>query len=963
LFGNGSQLTGLPENYGNANVSSFLPTYTGVVGAGSVSATGNIQGNYVLGNGALLTGLPATYSNANVAAFLPTYSGNISAGNVSAVSNITAAVLKTSGVTGNIVGANYVSANFYLGDGGLLSNIGSNYSNANVANFLPTYSGTVTANVVSATGNITGNYFIGNGSQLTGITAGTNYSNANVSAFLPVYTGNIAAGNVSATGNIAGNYILGNGALLTGITANYSNANVSAFLPTYTGNIQAGNINTIGNVGNITGADYVIANYFVGDGGNLQLNRANTHIIPSLGNAYTLGNATNPWQSLFVSGNTIFVGNVAISTGGSNTLFVGNEAVVTLDATNPGNIGFTGNVTANYFIGDGSQLTNLPLGNYSNANVANFLPTYSGAVTANTVSATGNITGSFILGNGSQLTGISANYSNANVTAFLPTYSGNLSAGNISTTGTTGNISGPNIVTANTYLGSGGSLDLTNMTGHIVPATTNAYTLGNSLNRWNSAWIAGTVTGGYFSGDGGGLSNVGGGGSYGNADVIVLLANYGNNIISTTSSITAANFVGDGSLLTNLPPSPSTYGNANVAAYLPTDSTIIGISSNITTLQGQVYANANVAAYLPTYSGNITANVITANTVTANIAGANVVGEVAVANTVSNPVQSNITAVGTLTSLSTGSLNISGQLTANGNAQFNGNVFFAGNVTLPGNINQISGNSGQFFGNASSGFGALYAGLPAGYTLLNQEITQFAASFAGYTQVSLRNIDGGGQATGDFVVTADNGTDTSNYIDMGFTGSGYNGALANNSLGTSVFDNDGYLYTQGNASTGHGNLVIGSNQANGVVRIIAGASNLADVRITVSASGANINGTVTAANFVGDGSQLTNLPQASSIGTVTTGATITPAATNTQYNVTALAQSATIAAPSGSPQDGAKLVIRILDNGTAQSLTWNAIYQTVGTTLPTTTVANQIIYVGCIYNSQSSSWNVVSVAQ
>jgi hypothetical protein len=175
--------------------------------------------------------------------------------------------------------------------------------------------------------------------------------------------------------------------------------------------------------------------------------------------------------------------------------------------------------------------------------------------------------------------------------------------------------------------------------------------------------------------------------------------------------------------------------------------------------------------------GNFTE--VTANTLAgdgsqiANITGANVTGEVSSANVVTNPSQTAITQVGTLTSLTTGSLNTTGQFTANGNAQFNGDAYFAGNVTIPGNINQISGNSGQFFGNVVTGFNALYAGLPAGYTLLSQEITQFSASFNGYTQTSLQNLNGGDEATGDFVITADNGTDFINHIDMGMAGSGY----------------------------------------------------------------------------------------------------------------------------------------------------------------------------------------------
>ena len=76
---------------------------------------------------------------------------------------------------------------------------------SNVAVFATT--GTYVTGVVSATGNITGNYFVGNGSQLTGV-AGT-FGNANVVANLaalgsnPVSTtGNITAGNMSTAGVI-----------------------------------------------------------------------------------------------------------------------------------------------------------------------------------------------------------------------------------------------------------------------------------------------------------------------------------------------------------------------------------------------------------------------------------------------------------------------------------------------------------------------------------------------------------------------------------------------------------------------------------------------------------------------------------------------------------------------------------------------------------------------------------------
>jgi hypothetical protein len=99
------------------------------------------------------------------------------------------------------------------------------------------------------------------------------------------------------------------------------------------------------------------------------------------------------------------------------------------------------------------------------------------------------------------------------------------------------------------------------------------------------------------------------------------------------------------------------------------------------------------------------------------------------------------------------------------------------------------------------------------------------------------------------------------------------------------------------------------------------------------------------------------------VSTTTSTATLTPdIASFDQYNLTAQAAGLTIAAPTGTPVDGNKLIIRILDNGTARALTWNATYTVVGTTLPTTTVINKTTYVGCIYNANNTRWDVIAVA-
>jgi hypothetical protein len=87
-----------------------------------------------------------------------------------------------------------------------------------------------------------------------------------------------------------------------------------------------------------------------------------------------------------------------------------------------------------------------------------------------------------------------------------------------------------------------------------------------------------------------------------------------------------------------------------------------------------------------------------------------------------------------------------------------------------------------------------------------------------------------------------------------------------------------------------------------------------------------------------------------------------------QYVITALAVPLTVNADSNiAPSDGQKIMFRFKDSGTARALTWTVAgtnsFRVVGTTLPTTTVANKLVYVGCIYNAASSLWDVVAVGQ
>jgi hypothetical protein len=99
-------------------------------------------------------------------------------------------------------------------------------------------------------------------------------------------------------------------------------------------------------------------------------------------------------------------------------------------------------------------------------------------------------------------------------------------------------------------------------------------------------------------------------------------------------------------------------------------------------------------------------------------------------------------------------------------------------------------------------------------------------------------------------------------------------------------------------------------------------------------------------------------------GTVASSSTPTPNAdADDLYVVTALAVGATFGAPTGTPANGQSLVIRIKDNASPQTLAFNAIYRAIGVTLPTTTVAGKTMYLGCIYNSADTKWDVLSVIQ
>jgi hypothetical protein len=225
------------------------------------NADGNIAANFYTGNGSQLTGISAGFPLANGTSNInaPAVDGNINisvggtanvlittttgvnvtgtlnaTGNANVLNLGTAQVLATANVT-----APQLISNVAIGTAPLIVTSTTKVTNLN-ADTLDGYdtATAATANTVvvrNADGNITGNFFIGNGSQLTGISASVSFPLANGTSNIniPTSSGNInlsAAGaanvlivtgtgvNVTGTFNATG-VITGNGSGLTALNA------------------------------------------------------------------------------------------------------------------------------------------------------------------------------------------------------------------------------------------------------------------------------------------------------------------------------------------------------------------------------------------------------------------------------------------------------------------------------------------------------------------------------------------------------------------------------------------------------------------------------------------------------------------------------------------------------------------------------------------------------------------------
>lgn len=94
---------------------------------------------------------------------------------------------------------------------------------------------------------------------------------------------------------------------------------------------------------------------------------------------------------------------------------------------------------------------------------------------------------------------------------------------------------------------------------------------------------------------------------------------------------------------------------------------------------------------------------------------------------------------------------------------------------------------------------------------------------------------------------------------------------------------------------------------------------------------------------------------------VVSSATVTPAEGDELVIITAQAAALFFANPTGTWVQGEDLMIRINDNGVARAITYDTKYRAVGVTLPVTTVANKVTYLGIVYNATSDTFDVIGV--
>jgi len=462
---------------------------------------------------------------------------------------------------------------------------------------------------------------------------------SNVAVFTT--TGQLVTGAITATGNITGNYFLGNGSLLSGLPETYSNANVAAYLLTNTGNIAAGNVlvtSAVNATGNVTGGNILSAG-MISTSGNI----ASQGIISATGDIVTAGLFIGNFQGN-VTGNFVIPGantQVVFNTNGNADATAG----MTFDTNGPNLFTVLGTI---------SSQGNVIAGNITTSNVVTATGNITGGnvLTGGLISATGNVRGANF--NTSGLITATGNVTGGNLTTGgLITTTGNITGGNIRTAGTvsaTGNVSGGNVLVT-TDVQAGGNVSATSHTGTTVSVSGNV--TGGNFRTIGVISATGNITGNYFLGNGSQLTGIDTT-TIQNGNSNVTIVSSGSNVVVNVRGVSpVAIFANTGAYIEGLTSVSGNViaGNVSAATHTGTTINVTGnvIGGNVTTV-GVITATGNITggnilfgSGVVSGSGNITGgNILFGSGVVSgsgNITGGNLsvgTGIIAVGNIVNN---------------------------------------------------------------------------------------------------------------------------------------------------------------------------------------------------------------------------------------------------------------------------------------------------------------------------------------
>jgi hypothetical protein len=660
VTGTGANITGTLSASGNANISN--------IGTGIITATGNITGANLIGPLASGNSNISVTANANITMYVAgnttprwtaTSTGIVANGTFSISGNANIGNIGTAQVlaSANITTPQFIS-NIATGNAPFVVASTTQVANLSVATAgSATTAGTVTTNAqpnITSTGtlsslSVSGNANIGN--------IGTTQVFANANITTPQFISNIATGNapfvVSSTTQVANLSAATSGSATTaGTVTTNAQPNITS-----TGTLASLSVTANANIGNI-GTTQVFAN-------------ANITTPQFISNIAT-GNAP------FVVTRTTQVATLRVATAGSattagtvttnaqpNITSTGTLASLSVSGNaNIGNIG-TGNITANYFIGNGSQLTGITIsagssivnGNsnvtvaansninmYVNGNTnVRFVVTDTGANIAGTLSASGNAN----VGN----IGTTQVFANANITT--PQFISNIATGNAPlTVVSTTRVTNLNVAYANV---SDYGVVTTQNTGIYYPVFVNASATANYAHASNTLFSANLANGALIATTFVGALS-GAATSATTAGTVTTAAQPNITSVGTLSSLTVTGTTTSGNFATA----------GNITASFLVSNVATG-TAPFTVLSTTQVANLSVATAgtASTVTTNAQPNITSVGTLvnttmgsSNSLSGGNLVSASYLTGTLTTAAQPNITSTGTLASLSaTGNIN------------------------------------------------------------------------------------------------------------------------------------------------------------------------------------------------------------------------------------------------------------------------------------------------------------------